>query len=161
VRELGRGQFAYVLECSLTSLPHSTSRSAVTVAAKVLHQSASAEDSRLFLLEALRMRHLKHTHVLQLVAVCVDNSPHMLMFEYMQNGDVKTYMGLCRDTACDSLWTSQHALRIGHDVAAGLTYLAQHKFVHRDIAARNVLLDAAFCAKLGDFGKILFVLDCS
>mgnify|MGYP001310505894 CR=1 FL=1 len=39
------------------------------------------------------------------------------------------------------------------DVAAGLAYLDEQRLVHRDIAARNVLVDEAVtAAKLSDFG---------
>ena len=39
------------------------------------------------------------------------------------------------------------------DVAEGLAYLESERLVHRDIAARNVLVDEAVSqAKLSDFG---------
>lgn len=37
-------------------------------------------------------------------------------------------------------------------ISDALCYLSSHKFVHRDVAARNVLITRAFTAKLGDFG---------
>jgi hypothetical protein len=39
-----------------------------------------------------------------------------------------------------------------HDVASALHYLGSRRIVHRDVAARNVLLDAAYTCKLSDFG---------
>lgn len=38
------------------------------------------------------------------------------------------------------------------DVASGMQYLAALKFIHRDIAARNVLVDSNLEAKVCDFG---------
>lgn len=38
------------------------------------------------------------------------------------------------------------------DVARALSYLAQSKYVHRDIASRNCLVNAQRVVKLGDFG---------
>lgn len=37
-------------------------------------------------------------------------------------------------------------------VSDALCYLASHQFVHKDIAARNVLITRALTAKLGDYG---------
>ena len=39
-----------------------------------------------------------------------------------------------------------------HDVACGMHYLSSRRVVHRDVAARNVLLDSAHVCKISDFG---------
>jgi serine/threonine protein kinase len=38
------------------------------------------------------------------------------------------------------------------DVARGLSYLAELKYVHRDVACRNCLVNSSRCVKLADFG---------
>ena len=40
-------------------------------------------------------------------------------------------------------------LKFCHQVAEGLSYLAGKSFVHRDIAARNILLDEEHNCKVG------------
>ena len=42
-------------------------------------------------------------------------------------------------------------MRYGMDAAKGVGYLQKRNFVHRDIAARNILLQKGSC-KIGDFG---------
>ena len=41
---------------------------------------------------------------------------------------------------------------MAHDIATGLGYLAEQKYVHRDVAARNCLVNAFKTIKLADFG---------
>ncbi len=38
------------------------------------------------------------------------------------------------------------------DVARGLSYLAELKYVHRDVACRNCLVNSSRMVKLADFG---------
>ena len=45
-----------------------------------------------------------------------------------------------------------HLLLLCRDVTNGFSYLTNVGFVHRDLGARNVLLNEEFVAKIGDFG---------
>ena len=50
--------------------------------------------------------------------------------------------------------------RIEHfQLSTALSYLESKKFVHRDIAARNVLVSAHDCVKLADFGLSRLIED--
>ena len=48
--------------------------------------------------------------------------------------------------------TSRSNRRYCHDVACGMHYLSSRRIVHRDVAARNVLLDSTKTCKVADFG---------
>ena len=45
-----------------------------------------------------------------------------------------------------------HFLSICIQLARGLDYLSKKRFVHRDIATRNCLVDSQFVCKISDFG---------
>ncbi len=47
---------------------------------------------------------------------------------------------------------ADHLLSLALDTAKGFAYLQEQKYVHRDLACRNVLVGGDFVAKIGDFG---------
>ena len=163
--ELGRGQFGTVMEGSAVNLPNSNGRT-TRVAVKFLKETITDNERKIFMKEAINASRLDHDNVLKLLAVCFDSEPCFLVFEFMSNGDLKTYLRMCENfhqirtmtssTSLSSpdvpLLTTVHMLKFARDASCGLAYLSSLKFVHRDIAARNVLLDHNFVAKLGDFG---------
>eukprot|EP00037_Helgoeca_nana_P031582 m.405162 g.405162 ORF g.405162 m.405162 type:complete len:173 (+) comp28426_c0_seq2:401-919(+) len=74
--------------------------------------------------------------------------PVMLCLEYCERG---TLLDHVKGSTTDTLTTAR-LLTYCHDTASGLHYLASRRIVHRDIAARNVLLDSAYTCKVSDFG---------
>ena len=66
----------------------------------------------------------------------------MLLLEHCENGALDGYL---RGAASVTLVLK---LSFCVDVASGLQYLASRRVVHRDVAARNVLLDASLSCKV-------------
>ena len=55
-------------------------------------EGTDVEDMTLFLEEALRMRNLKHEHVLTMLGIVdLEGRPYVVL-PYMANGDLKTYL---------------------------------------------------------------------
>ena len=146
-REIGNGNFSNVMEALMTDHRGVARR----VAAKVAVASGGEEDGRMLYMEAMQMRDLHHANVVALVGVCFASQPCMLLLELMDNGDLRTYLRLCADDAMAPM-TQGHLLALATDAASGVSYLHAHRYVHRDIAARNVVLSEGFVAKIGDFG---------
>ena len=48
--------------------------------------------------------------------------------------------------------TEEKKLLIAGDCAEGLMYLTERGYLHRDVAARNVLLNSEYRGKIADFG---------
>ena len=48
--------------------------------------------------------------------------------------------------------SNKRLTNMAYDIAAGLAFLAEQKYVHRDMACRNCLVNAGRSVKLADFG---------
>ncbi|CAI2353974.1 unnamed protein product [Caenorhabditis sp. 36 PRJEB53466] len=85
-------------------------------------------------------------------------SPVYDFIEYMEGGDLLSFVKDARPNQVSLNpfhLTMADLLRISYDVAAGCRCLEEYGYVHRDIAARNILLTergAQRVAKIADFG---------
>ena len=95
---------------------------------------------------------IRHPNIVQYHCVCYlpnSKSPALVMEQLQTN--LHEYL---LDPSYANL--SLHAkVSILHDIAKGLAYLHNHKpaVIHRDLTARNVLLNSERVAKISDFGN--------
>ena len=128
------------------------------IAVKTLRKGATDSEKEEFLKEAKLMWNFKHDHILNLLAICLDNDPAFLILELMEGGDLLSYLRSNRPSPVSGL----NGIRMTDlilmclDVARGCEYLEQLHFVHRDLAARNCLVSSLESEKrkikIGDFG---------
>ena len=148
--DIGHGQFGVVYR-GTPSVGSRLAALSAQFAVKLLKQGSEEAQRTLFQYESTRMAGLKHANVIVMHAVCLRSEPNFIVLELMTNGDVKTYLRNCHAKVPGRVRSPQ-MLKLCHDVASGCAYLADRNFVHRDIAARNVLLNHDFVAKIADFG---------
>lgn len=101
-----------------------------------------------FLLEADTMTRLRHKNLVQLIGVCTQGSPIMIVSEFMGKGCLLDYLR----SRGRAMITTATQLGFCKDICAAMEYLEEQKFVHRDLAARNILLSDDLVAKVADFG---------
>ena len=77
-----------------------------------------------------------HENIIKLYGVCFEGEPMYMIFEYMPNEDLHNFL---RQRAPSDGELSQ-LLSKSVQIARGLAYLAAKRYLHRDIAALNVLL---------------------
>ncbi|XP_046736169.1 uncharacterized protein LOC124405374 [Diprion similis] len=130
----------------------------LAVAVKTLKVGSSTEEKLDFLSEVEVMKRFEHKNIIKLLGVCIKCEPVYTVMEFMLYGDLKTYLLARRHLVNDRNYeesdeiSSKKLTAMALDVARALSYLAQLKYVHRDIASRNCLVNAQRVVKLGDFG---------
>ncbi|CAG9862835.1 unnamed protein product [Phyllotreta striolata] len=160
-RKLGEGAFGMVYggEVELDSGGWSP------VAVKTLKVGSTTEDKLDFLSEAEVMKRFEHKNIVKLIGVCTKDEPVYTVMEYMLYGDLKTYLLARRhlvkskDIDESEEVSPKRLTNVAMDVARGLSYLAEMKFVHRDIASRNCLVNDKRTVKIGDFGMTRAIFD--
>lgn len=143
-RVLGRGAFGNVYKAYFAS--------SGSVAA-VKRSKHSHEGKTEFLAELSIIACLRHKNLVQLLGWCAEKGELLLVYEYMPNGSLDRM--LYQDSENGVLLSWYHRLNIVVGLASALTYLHQEceqQVIHRDIKASNIMLDANFNARLGDFG---------
>jgi len=138
-KKLGEGAFGVVWKAAYHRSP---------VAIKQLKESESVDPIFLqqFLREAELMSHIQpHRNVVQFLGICT--SPVLcIVTEFMERGSLADYL------KSDSELDWELKTRVITDVASGMAHLASIGIVHKDLAARNVLLSDGLIAKVSDFG---------
>lgn len=166
IQELGEGAFGKVYRGEL--LMANGGPLVVPIAIKTLKENCSPKTKTDFRREADLMAELQHPNIVCLLGVCFQEEPlQCMLFEYMRKGDLHEYLvnhgpngaafngnSLLSD-AIDPNETPldvADCLHIATQIAAGMEYLANHHYVHRDLATRNCLVGEHLTVKISDFG---------
>ncbi|XP_056378806.1 focal adhesion kinase 1 isoform X8 [Hyla sarda] len=148
-RCIGEGQFGDVHQ----GVYMSPENPAMAVAIKTCKNCTSDSVREKFLQEALTMRQFDHPHIVKLIGVITEN-PVWIIMELCTLGELRSFLQVRKynlDLAALILYAYQ--------LSTALAYLESKRFVHRDIAARNVLVSSSDCVKLGDFGLSRYMED--
>ncbi|XP_030081236.1 focal adhesion kinase 1 isoform X3 [Drosophila hydei] len=123
------------------------------VAVKTCKANEDPEKTENFLAEAYIMQKFHHPHIIRLIGIC-SIMPIWIVMELAQLGELRAYL-----KANSERLTHGTLLQYCYQLSTALSYLESKKFVHRDIAARNVLVSSPTCVKLADFGLSRWVSD--
>jgi serine/threonine protein kinase len=133
------------------------------VAIKTLKDYNNPQQWTEFQQEASLMAELHHPNIVCLLGAVTQEQPVCMLFEYMNQGDLHEFLIMRSphsDVGCSSdedgtvKSSLDHGdfLHIAIQIAAGMEYLSSHFFVHKDLAARNILIGEQLHVKISDLG---------
>ncbi|XP_056301861.1 tyrosine-protein kinase JAK2a [Danio aesculapii] len=142
---LGKGNFGSVEKCRYDPLQDNTGE---VVAVKKL-QHSTAEHLRDFEREIEILRSLQHENIVRYKGVCYSAGRNnlRLVMEFLPFGSLRDYLSKNRER-----FDHSKLLLYASQICKGMDYLAEKRYVHRDLATRNILVESEFRVKIGDFG---------
>lgn len=140
--KLGEGGFGGVYKGAL-------GKSNLEVAVKRVSKG-SKQGKKEYISEVRVISRVRHRNLVQLLGWCHEQGELLLVYEYMPNGSLDFHLFKNKVMLT---WTIRYKVALG--LASAILYLHEEWeqcVVHRDIKSSNIMLDANFNAKLGDFG---------
>lgn len=157
LKDLGQGAFGRVFQAKAPGLI--AGEDFTLVAVKMLKDEASQDLQLDFEREAMLLAEFDHPNIVKLLGVCALGRPMCLLFEYMAKGDLNEFLRACSPFNTQNKFEVAHIelthfdlLNIAFQISSGMVYLSERKFVHRDLATRNCLIDDNMTVKIADFG---------
>ncbi|PON82620.1 Serine/threonine protein kinase [Trema orientale] len=120
------------------------------VAVKQLSVASSHGKSQ-FITEIAIISAVQHRNLVKLFGCCIEGNRRILVYEYLENKSLDQAIFGKNELHLD--WPTRFNICL--ETAKGLAYLHEEsrpRIVHRDVKASNILLDAALCPKISDFG---------
>merc|ERR1712012_127344 len=92
------------------------------------------------------LRKLNHPNIVQFRGVCTQSPVFCIVMEYCPYGPLFNLLREGKEVPPKKLveWTKQ--------IATGMSYLHQHKIIHRDLKSPNILIGRNDIIKISDFG---------
>ncbi|XP_078603610.1 fibroblast growth factor receptor 4-like [Branchiostoma floridae x Branchiostoma japonicum] len=150
---LGEGAFGHVVKATLTQPEDEY----VVVAVKKLKDDDDPQTRQALLRETCIMVLCgNHDNVIGLKGICFRDGPLQLVLEYAEHGSLLHLLWTLRAESKLNRTVLVNKRNIFEnmmvEVCSGLEHLASRRLVHRDIAARNILICGKGTAKIADFG---------
>lgn len=145
LQQLGKGNFGSVEMCRYDPQQDNTGE---VVAVKKLQQSTD-EYLRDFEREIEILKSLQHENIVKYKGVCYSAGRRnlKLIMEYLPYGSLRDYLQKHKERL-----DFKKLLQYASQICKGMEYLTMKRYIHRDLATRNVLVENESRVKIGDFG---------
>uniref|UniRef100_A0A8C8VNA9 Tyrosine-protein kinase RYK n=1 Tax=Pelusios castaneus TaxID=367368 RepID=A0A8C8VNA9_9SAUR len=131
---------------------------------KTVKDQASEVQVTMMLTESCKLRGLHHRNLLPITHVCVEEGEKpMVLLPYMNWGNLKLFLRQCKLVEANNpqAISQQDLVHMAIQIACGMSYLARREVIHKDLAARNCVIDDALQVKITDnaLSRDLFPMD--
>ena len=126
---------------------------AVTVPVEAVAKTISQGQPNRLLKECQLMSTLCNPHIVQFIGVFSDSGSPALVMEQMLTS-LHTLLQSVPSESLTAFFTMELKCSVLHDVASGLAYLHEQEkpIIHRNLTAKNLLLNSKMIAKITDLG---------
>lgn len=131
---------------------------------KTVKDQASEAQVTMMLTESCKLRGLHHRNLLPISHVCIEESEKpMVLLPYLNWGNLKLFLRQCKLVEANNpqAISQQDLVHMAIQIACGMSYLARREVIHKDLAARNCVIDDALQVKITDnaLSRDLFPMD--
>lgn len=152
---IGAGEYGEVYLALQTVAMRTPEGNDVTVrvprAVKMMKSAATDKVKEEYTREAITLLKVgDHDNVVQIIGVCVQQAPWLVVLEFVQFGDLRAVLQAYKENNLEL--TLREILHLNKQIVAGCAHITRARMVHMDLAARNVLLALNNVVKIGDFG---------
>uniref|UniRef100_A0A6I8QH26 Tyrosine-protein kinase RYK n=1 Tax=Xenopus tropicalis TaxID=8364 RepID=A0A6I8QH26_XENTR len=131
---------------------------------KTVKDQASEVQITMMLTESCKLRGLHHRNLLPIGHVCTeDGEKPMVLLPYMNWGNLKLFLRQCKLVEANNpqAISQQDLVHMAIQIACGMSYLARREVIHKDLAARNCVIDESLQVKITDnaLSRDLFPMD--
>ncbi|KAG8455369.1 hypothetical protein GDO86_001532 [Hymenochirus boettgeri] len=160
MEELGEDRFGKVYKGHLFGT--APGEQTQTVAIKTLKDKVEVALREEFKHEAMMRSRLQHPNIVCLLGTVTKEQPMSMIFSYSPLSDLHEFLVMRSphsdvgstddDKTVKSTLEAADFLHIVTQIAAGMEFLSSHHAVHKDLAARNVLVFDKLTIKISDLG---------
>uniref|UniRef100_A0A672ITP0 receptor protein-tyrosine kinase n=1 Tax=Salarias fasciatus TaxID=181472 RepID=A0A672ITP0_SALFA len=131
---------------------------------KTVKDHASEVQVTMMLTESCKLRGLHHRNLLPISHVCTeDGEKPMVLLPFMAWGNLKLFLRQCKLAEANNpqAVSQQDLVYMAIQIACGMSYLARREVIHKDLAARNCVIDDSMQVKITDnaLARDLFPMD--
>ncbi|KAK1168720.1 tyrosine-protein kinase RYK isoform X2 [Acipenser oxyrinchus oxyrinchus] len=131
---------------------------------KTVKDHASEVQVTMMLTESCKLRGLHHRNLLPISHVCTEEGEKpMVLLPYMNWGNLKLFLRQCKLAEANNpqAVSQQDLVHMAIQISCGMSYLARREVIHKDLAARNCVIDDGMQVKITDnaLARDLFPMD--
>ncbi|XP_029471129.1 tyrosine-protein kinase RYK isoform X2 [Rhinatrema bivittatum] len=131
---------------------------------KTVKEHASEVQVTMMLTESCKLRGLHHRNLLPIGHVCIEEGEKpMVLLPYMNWGNLKLFLRQCKLVEANNpqAISQQDLVHMAIQIACGMSYLSRREVIHKDLAARNCVIDDTLQVKITDnaLSRDLFPMD--